>query len=219
MEICRPFFGFCFAHGEIGVDDFSGFMRSLPKIDIVYNAPPNPKMMTFWHEYEEYPYTYQEFFDALCALYRAADPNEIYIEVNENRDMVVDFLKDWGEHPYIQVADILYAAPADGHSKRMARCRNETQVVIATKEDAGISFKGGYSYDLLDGAFQRWGQRLAVFDPCIGKGLALRYAIKHGHYCYGIEFNRVRLDCTLEYLDQYQPTQLELGGISEFIIR
>ena len=202
MQIFRPQDGFAFALGEIGVHDLTEFLDSLPRIRIIYNAPPNPEAVSFWHKYEKVSYSYDEFWKALTTIYKAIKPDEFYVEVDSIKNRVLDFFHKWKQYPFVEYRDLIYSAPLNGRTNGMAKRRKVTGVVIASKWKANTNFSYTYSHEFLNGVLNQKREYKVLFDPCIGKGLALRAALKYGYQCYGIEFSKDRLSCTLEYLER-----------------
>jgi hypothetical protein len=168
--------------GEIGEDDFSSFLDELPTIDIIYNAPPNKEMMSFWHKYQTRSYTYDKFFGDLIDIYKMVDARICYIESGSNYDDMINAL--W--YPYVQTKEITYSAPN-------AKKKIPYKLIIASYDPISINYNFKYSHELLDIILNC--SRMNVFDPCIGKGLLCKYAIKYGHNCYGIEYDENRLQC------------------------
>lgn len=182
--------------GEIGKDDLSDFVKGLPHVDVLYNAPPNPEMMSFWHKYEDVEYDYETFFSELVRIYKTVDADICYIESGTNYDMLINSL--WYKH--VETFEITYSAP-------MAKRRVPYHLVVASKTPISLDFKFKYSDDLLNAVLNTT-KKMNVFDPCIGKGLLLKYAIKYGHCCYGIEYDQSRLDYALQHTQPWRVNAL-----------
>ncbi|HOK71233.1 MAG TPA: hypothetical protein PLU15_10280 [Bacillota bacterium] len=179
---------------ELGQDDCAGVLDR--RAHVVYNAPPNPDTINWWRGYKQVSYTYQDFLDALFALYDQADADEYYIETGKVHDSVVDHLR--GRGLYIQERPILYSAPLNGHGLGMAKRRIPCTLVVASRQPVPLP-AGEYSHETIADALSRRQPGETVFDPCIGKGLALRAAIARGMRCVGIESSPERLKCCIEY--------------------
>ena len=179
---------------ELGQDDCSRVLDR--RVHVVYNAPPNPDTINWWRGYKQVSYTYQNFLDALFALYDQADAEEYYIECGKVHDAVVDYLR--GRGLIIQERPILYSAPLYGHGTAMAKKRLPYTLVAASKRPVPLP-AGEYSHEAITDVLSRRQPSEVVFDPCIGKGLALRAAIVRGMRCVGIEASEERLKCCIEY--------------------
>lgn len=184
--------------GEIGIDNFQEFISILPKIDIVYNAPPNQEMMSFWHQSNPVPYTYEHFISSLADIYNEVDADIYAIECGTNQQDIIDIL---GDYPYFQSMPITYSAPVYANSKRLAKKQIPYNLLIFSQHECEIDFDFKYSHEFLD-QFLQTPAPLNLFDPCIGKGLLLRYALKYGHMCHGIECSAKRLQCAIDYLER-----------------
>jgi hypothetical protein len=179
---------------ELGQDDCSRVLDR--RVHVVYNAPPNPDTINWWRGYKQVTYTYQDFLDALFALYDQADAEEYYIECGKVHDAIVGYLR--GRGLIIQERPILYSAPLYGHGMAMAKKRLPYTLVVASKRPAPLP-AGEYSHEAITDALSRRQPGEVIFDPCIGKGLALRAAIARGMQCVGIEASEERLQCCIEY--------------------
>ncbi len=182
------------ALAELGQDDCSTVLDR--RVHVVYNAPPNPDTINWWRGYKEVSYTYQDFLDALFDLYDQADAEEYYIETGKVHDAVVGHLNQRGF--IIQERPILYSAPLRGKGPGMAKKRIPYTLVVASKRPVPLPV-GVYSHEVLADVLSRRRPGEVVFDPCIGKGLALRGAIAQGMICVGIESSPERLQCSIEY--------------------
>jgi hypothetical protein len=212
--IIDPANGYRFACGDVGADDFTEFMLSLPRIDLIYNSPPSRDLMSWWHAHQPLPYTYGQFFDSLVGLWRQADPDEIYVEANKEMSKVRTAIDQWGKFPHVDLMPITYAAPADGTSKRMARTRSPYQLLRASIRPLP-DFAFTHSDDFLEQLLSGRPAPLNVFDPCIGKGMLLRAAFAHGHHCYGIEPSSKRLSCCAEWIQKQIPDREGSTGVEQ----
>ena len=182
---------FHFIQGEIGVHNLLPVVTRLGRMDVVYCAPPPPKEMAYWHNDIRTPYTYFEFFAEMKKIWRAADADEYYIEAGSNAESVARFFTEWGVFREIRTVPILYSAPMDGTSARMAKSVKPYSLIAVSRRPLTLPPAFTYSHELLEGILaNRPPSRL--FDPCLGKGLLVRAAMAQGHSCAGIEFNGAR---------------------------
>lgn len=189
-------------HAEIGKDDMSPLLRQLPKIHLVYAALPKPESFQMWYTLAKRPKLAHSLFAAsLMRIWRFLDAEEYHIEIgSSNRQFVLDFFESWGKFPFFAEQDLCYSAPINGRSPGMAKCRNPTQIVAYSQKPITIP-EVMYSHDYVAHILKRE-PKIRCFDPVIGKGLLMRYAIRNGHACYGIEMNETRLQCADEYVRQ-----------------
>lgn len=185
---------------ELGQDDCSRVLDR--RVHVVYNAPPNPDTINWWRGYKQVSYTYQNFLDALFALYDQADAEEYYIECGKIGPAVLEYFTARGFT--IQTGRVVYSAPLRGTGSGMAKKRTPYALLAAARTRVplpdGVRTKAGiYSHELLADILSRRQPGEVVFDPCIGKGLALRAAIARGMQCVGIEASEERLKCCIEY--------------------
>lgn len=185
---------------ELGQDDCSGVLDR--RVHVVYNAPPNPDTINWWRGYKQVAYTYQDFLDALFALYDQAAAEEYYIECGKIGPAVLEYFTARGF--IIQTGQVIYSAPLRGAGPGLAKKRTPYTLLAAAKAPLslpdGVHTKTGiYSHELLADILSRRQPGETVFDPCIGKGLALRAAIARGMQCVGIESSEERLSCCIEY--------------------
>jgi hypothetical protein len=187
-------------HGEVGKDDVSSFLSQLPKIDLVYAALPKPESFFMWYHLAKRPkLDHALFFASLTKIWRFLDAQEYHIEVGRsNRQFVVDFFESWGKFPYFVEQDLCYSAPLNGRTPGMAKCRNPTKIVAYSQKPITIP-EVSYSHEYVAHILKR-SPKMRCFDPVIGKGLLMRYAVDNGHACYGIEMNESRLQCAKEYV-------------------
>ena len=187
-------------HGEIGKDDVFPFLSQLPQIDLVYAALPKPENFRMWYHLAKRPILNHALFSAgMIEIWRFLDAEEYYIEVGRsNRQFVVDFFETWKKFPYFAEQDLCYSAPLNGRTPGMAKCRNPTQILIYSKFPIVVP-EITYSHEFVAHILKR-SSKLRCFDPVIGKGLLMRYAVKNGHACYGIDMNESRLQCASEFI-------------------
>ncbi len=200
-----PSFAFC--HGEIGKSDFETFLEYLPPIDLVYAALPKPENFRLWYKLakrEKIPHN--QFFSGLCNIWKKVNAPEYHIEVGpSNKQQVLDFFSTWKKFPYFYERDLYYSAPLNGRTKGMAKCRNPTQILIYSIHHVKIP-EVKYSHEYVE-FIMKHVKKMNVFDPVIGKGLLARFAQINGHHCYGIDMNRERLECTIEYIKNNQSSE------------
>ena len=200
MKIYKISPRFTLCNGEIGVDNFSEFLGQLPRIDLVYAAPPKPEYFSMWYglmEKEKLPHGV--FYSALFEILKIIDALEYHIEVGEsNEQMMRSFFSEWKPFDH-QQRSLLYSAPTN-HKNRLTKCRKPTKIIVMSHHQVRM-MPGRYSHEYLDQLLDK-PEKLNVFDPVIGKGLLARYAIKYGHSCFGIEMNPDRLNCTLRFITE-----------------
>lgn len=179
---------------ELGQDDCSCVLDR--RVHVVYNAPPNPDTINWWRGYKRVSYTYQDFLNSLFALYDQADAEEYYIECGKIGPAVLEYFTSRGFT--IQTGQVIYSAPLRGTGSGLAKKRIPYTLVVASKRPVPLPI-GVYSHEVLADVLSRRRPGEVVFDPCIGKGLALRGAIAQGMMCVGIESSPERLQCSIEY--------------------
>jgi hypothetical protein len=183
-----------FLNAEIGKDRqiIYEYLTTIPKIDMIYNAPPNPASIGIWYKMagNNTRITYKEFIENLFEIYKYISPKTITIEVLENKETVLCMLSAWGYYESIKILPITYTAPLKCGKPGMSYCRKPNEIIIATNDiGLNLDFTFVYSYEFLSGFFEKNPQYITGFDPCIGKGLLVRYC----HDPYGIEMNQDRL--------------------------
>lgn len=184
-----------FLLAEIGRDTQTIFdyLKELPKIDMIYNAPPNPKSIAVWYKMAKNKNNavYSQFIDSLFEIYKYVSPKTLIIEVLENKNIVIQMLNRWGNYNKISVFPITYTAPLRHNKPGMSYCRNQNEIVVATNDaELNTSFNFNYSHEFLNEFFKSNPKYITGFDPCVGKGLLVRYCCNP----YGIEMNRERLE-------------------------
>jgi hypothetical protein len=187
-----------FLLAEIGkdTDKINEYLQNLPSIDVMYNAPPNPKGISVWRKMAKVKSTisYSDFFDALIDIYIRVSPRIAIIEVLENKDMMFDAVHKMKMYSNIEMLPLTYSAPLRAGKPGMSYCRSENNVIVAANKSLSFDFEYTYSHEFLNGFVTVNSlQNCTGFDPCIGKGLIVRY-IKDS---YGIEFNVDRLKETI----------------------
>lgn len=180
---------------ELGQDDCSGLLGG--PVDVVYNAPPNPDTINWWRGYKQVTYTYEDFLRALFGLYDQADAEEYYIECGKVHPAIVGYFA--GRGLVMQERQILYSAPINGTGPGMAKRRVPYTLVVASKRPVPMP-AGDYSHEAIADALSRHQPGETVFDPCLGKWLALRAAIARGMQCIGIEASTERLQCAIDWV-------------------
>lgn len=189
-----------FLLAEIGKDThiINMFLGELPHINLLYNAPPNPKSIRVWQKMANKPsdYDYGHFFTALTNIYTRVKPDILIIEVLKNKDMMLDFMKKWNYYTLLVVKPLTYSAPLKAGKPGMSYRRNENNVIVASNSIHNLDFEYVYSHEFIEGFLKHNPQYkdCTAFDPCIGKGLLARYV----RDCYGIEFNNERLQETIK---------------------
>lgn len=192
--------GFSFCRGEIGIDDFSPYLSKLPKIDFVYCGLPKPEYFRYWYRDAgiEPKITYERYIELLGGIILELDSTEYHLEVNAgNRDLVLDLFR--GRNYTVQSMPILYSAPIDSISERYAKKRKIDEMLVLSRDTIDLPASAKYSHEYLD-FILRDKKGLNCFDPAIGKGLLVKFCLKHGHTAHGIDMNSDRLRVAMEML-------------------
>lgn len=190
---------FLFCEGEVGVDDFSGFLEKLPEINAVYSSPPKREYLSMWYQLAgREAISSESFYHGFFRVLQEVDAPEYHIEVGaSNERLVRDFFEDWDIFSHQTEQEMLYSAPVD-LTNRLAKCRKPTKMLVFSRVPIEVPV-AGYSHEYLDLLLQNR-EKMNLFDPTIGKGLLARCAVRYGHSCFGIEMNPDRLKVTLEFV-------------------
>ncbi len=192
---------FSLCRGEIGVDDFSPYLESLPKIDFVYCGLPKPEYYRYWYSTMKTKpqMNYEDYLLVVGDILVQLDAAEYHLEVNDgNKDLV---LKIFGNMDLnFKSMPILYSAPIDATSERYARKRKPDEMLVISKKTLQLPTSAKYSHEYLDQVLAR-PQKLTCFDPAMGKGLLVKFCLKYGHSAHGIDMNWNRLKVALEMIE------------------
>ena len=197
--IKRGYFTFC--HGEVGVDDFMPYLKTLPEIDFVYCSLPKPEYFKYWYKMvnQAPQISYKKYMQLTVEIMLLLNAKEYHLEVNDgNKNLVFDAFKGLGFHH--EVMPILYSAPLDSWSNRYARKRNWDEMVAFTLQEFKMP-KVMYSHEYLDVVLERRSSSMNCFDPAIGKGLLVKMCLRHGHVSHGIDMNMDRLKVAIEMVE------------------
>lgn len=190
-----------FCLGEIGRDDFTPYLESLPPIDMVYSALPKPENFPMWYSLAVKPkLSHEKFLTGLYHIWKALDAPIYHTEVGtSNKSQIIAFFERWGKFSYFYEQPLWYSAPLHAHTNGMAKCQNPTEIIVFSIDPFKMP-QVKYSHDYVEQVLRKYGtnSNLNCFDPVIGKGLLARYAKKYSHSCYGIEMNSARMNCTLK---------------------
>jgi len=197
-----------FLNAEIGkdTDRIFEYLRNVPKIDMIYNAPPNPGSIKVWYKMAQNNnyIEYNRFLDNLFEIYKYIAPKTIAVEVLENREIVLSRLNEWGFYKKTEIFPITYTAPLRFNKPGMSYCRKPNGIVVCTNDKyLDLNFEFTYSHDFLNNFFIHNSSYTSSFDPCIGKGLLIRYCAN----TYGIEMNTDRFNEAVATHDLYWNTQ------------
>lgn len=197
-----------FLNAEIGkdTDRIFEYLRNIPKIDIIYNAPPNPDSIKVWYKMAQNNnhIAYNLFLDNLFEIYKYISPKTIAIEVLVNRETVLSKLREWGFYNKTDILPITYTAPLKFNKPGMSYRRKPNNIVICTNDESlNLNFEFTYSYDFINNFFVNNPSYTSAFDPCMGKGLLVRYCAN----TYGIEMNTERFNEAVTTHDLYWTTQ------------
>lgn len=182
-------------NAEIGKDKeiIFEYLAGLPKIDVIYNAPPNPASIGIWYKMagNTTRAVYKDFIESLFEIYKYISPKVIMIEVLENKGIINSMLSEWRYYKSVKILPITYTAPLKYNRPGMSYCRKQNEIIVATNDTKlNLDFEFDYSHEFLCGFFNSNPQYVTGFDPCIGKWLLVRYCQEP----YGIEMNQDRLD-------------------------
>ena len=198
MMVLTPSPGFSFLVAQVGVDDPSEYLQNLPAIDFVYCAPPNPDSMSFWARLAgTRRLTYGQFFESFAKILDVVDASEVHLEVGRCRPFVEEWATKKG-FPYQAESVTTYAAPTTARGKGMTRTKR-TFARLSFGKSPLEDTSAGSSDSFLDTILANR-PPMVCFDPCIGRGLLSRYALKHGHTCHGIELNMERASAAAAFV-------------------
>lgn len=177
------------------VDDYDDILIAVGKPEVMYCAPPNAEHHLFWWDHS-YPYAtfLRKFIDVAKAI---AAPTTV-IDCFSNRVAVIDALTPhW---PFSYVAPVTYEAPTTANGGGRAVKTGGVQLVLS------------HRYISAPDPTETLGSRAAlrrilsdlppstVFDPCVGKGLAMQVAYETGHGGIGTDISIERLEAASTWL-------------------
>jgi hypothetical protein len=189
--------GFRFCKAELGKDDIDNYLDSILPIDFVYCSTPNAESMKYWYGDKMKPSSYEDFFRVLCETCMAVDATEYHIEGGSNGRLIQEFFLSRFE--YSMTRKIRYSAPRTSRGEGLVR-RQIPYSLYSFSNKPIVDFRFDYSHEFLNEVLNTE-TVLACFDPCIGKGLLSRYAVKYGHSCYGIDMNGERLRAAVQFIE------------------
>ncbi len=183
------------------MDQFTAYLKSLPKIDFVYCGLPKPEYFRYWYRsVQKNPkITYKRYMGLIGEIILELNAAEYHLEVNVgNKDIVLEMFK--GRDYFQSSIPIYYSAPIDSRSNRYAKKRKQDEMLVFSNQPMKLPTDVQYSHQYLDHVLSNR-KPMVCFDPAIGKGLLVKFCLKHGHSAHGIDMNMGRLRVAMEMVE------------------
>ncbi len=176
------------------MDDFTPFLQKIKPIDFVYCGLAKPDYFRYWYKLAGKPVsiTYETYLESIIRMIAELKPKECHLEISKGISDLFFGLADTLDYASIMTLPILYSAPTDHYSNRYAKKRNQDIMAVMSNSTLELPKTFTYSHEYLDQVLSIR-RKIRCFDPCIGKGLLTKFALKHGHSCFGIDMNYDRL--------------------------
>jgi hypothetical protein len=168
---------------------------------IVYSDPPWGRSI-YAHFQKQAGLTvwdYDKFMVNYCAGIIEADPSIIFIEHGVKfADEFLAVAKRAGFPPMVGSYKVWYGARKP--SLLMVFCNQDLPKEFNPSGLGGEPMTDYVFHSLITLGILKKGD--AVLDPCLGKGMTLRMAMKYGLDCYGLELVKGRLEVSLNTLNK-----------------